>query len=71
MTQRDTLIPETLAAEQLAVAVATLRRWRQKGRGPRFVKVGAAVRYDADELRAYIERNTRTSTRDVGTGLAE
>jgi len=66
LTQRDTLIPETLAAEQLAVAVATLRRWRQKGRGPRFVKIGAAVRYNADDLRAFIERNTRHSTRDGG-----
>lgn len=64
MTQKDRLISEAFAAEHLAVAVATLRRWRQKGRGPRFVKIGAAVRYDPAELRAYVERNTRRSTRE-------
>lgn len=64
MKQGDALIPETLAAEQLAVAVATLRRWRQTGRGPRFVKIGHAVRYDPAELREYVESNKRRSTRD-------
>ena len=48
------------------MAVATLRRWRWAGRGPRFAKIGAAVRYDPTELRDYIERSTRTSTSDDG-----
>jgi predicted DNA-binding transcriptional regulator AlpA len=60
------LLTETEAARVLGLAVPTLRRWRWAGRGPRFAKIGAAVRYDPAELRAYIERSTRTSTSDDG-----
>ncbi len=61
----DRLISETEAARTLGLAVATLRRWRQLGRGPAWHKIGpAAVRYDVAELRAYVARSTRRSTRD-------
>jgi hypothetical protein len=49
------LINEHEAAARLAVAVATLRRWRWARRGPRWVKVGAAVRYSLGDLAAFIE----------------
>lgn len=60
------LMPEGEAAQCLGVAVATLRRWRWAGRGPKYAKIGAAVRYDAEELRAYVERSMRRSTSDSG-----
>jgi predicted DNA-binding transcriptional regulator AlpA len=50
----------------LNLAVATLRRWRWTGKGPRFVKIGHAVRYDPREIRAYIEAQARRSTSDRG-----
>jgi predicted DNA-binding transcriptional regulator AlpA len=38
----------------LGVKVATVRRWRQCQRGPRYIKVGAAVRYDLNDVRAWL-----------------
>ena len=60
------LINEHEAADYLAVRVATLRRWRWAGRGPCFVKIGSAVRYDPQDLAAFIDAGRRTSTSDPG-----
>jgi len=59
------LLNEREAAERLGLAVATLRRWRWAGRGPRFLKIGAtAVRYSLEELDAFLAAAQRTSTSD-------
>jgi hypothetical protein len=42
----------------------TLQKWRLQGNGPRFVKLGHAVRYDVKDLEAYIECGRRRSTSD-------
>lgn len=47
------LAPEDAAA-MLAVSVKTLETWRRLGRGPRFVKLGRAVRYAVDDLDAFL-----------------
>ena len=60
------LVDEREAAERLGLAVATLRRWRWVGRGPLFVKIGGAVRYDPADLDALIEAGRRKSTSDLG-----
>ena len=60
------LLKEGEAAKLLNVEIATLRRWRWAGRGPWFIKIGAAVRYDPHELNAFIEAGRRTSTSDRG-----
>ena len=60
------LIDEHEAAARLGLKVATLRRWRWAGRPPHFFKIGAAVRYDPEELASYIEAARRTSTSDTG-----
>lgn len=60
------LLNEYAAADMLGLSVKTLRRWRWAGRGPRFIKIGAAVRYDLTDLRAYIEAGRRNSTSDPG-----
>lgn len=62
---RASLIGEIEAARLLGVRVSTLRKWRIEGRGPRFVHVGRAVRYDPAELDDYIQRQTRQSTREA------
>ena len=62
----ETLVNEHEVALQLGLAVATLRRWRWAGRGPRFVKIGAAVRYAPGDLAAYVDQNRRRSTSDPG-----
>ena len=62
----DRLLHEAEAAKILSVKVSTLRRWRWSGDGPRFLKIGAAVRYDPQELKDYLARQVRSSTSDPG-----
>ncbi len=64
--ETDHLLHETETAKILSVKVSTLRRWRWKGDGPRFIKVGAAVRYDPQDLKNYLAERERTSTSDPG-----
>ena len=64
------LVNEAGAAHILSLSVKTLRRWRWAGKGPRFVKVGAAVRYDPADLSAFIEAGRRSSTSDPGPEAA-
>ena len=53
------LLDEKEAAASLSVAVQTLRNWRWKGEGPRYVKVGARlVRYRRGDLVAFIEASS-------------
>ena len=65
-TSENRLLKEHEVARVLNVEVATLRRWRWAGQGPRFIKVGAAVRYDPADLNAFIKAGVRTSTSDFG-----
>lgn len=52
------LLKESQVAEQLGIAAPTLRSWRCRGVGPRFVKMGSgkksAVRYSASDIEAFI-----------------
>ena len=45
---------EADASEYLQIPMPTLRGWRQRGVGPRFYKIGGRVRYDLDDLDAWI-----------------
>lgn len=49
------LANEHQVAKMLSVSVATLRRWRLLGRGPRYIKLSAAVRYSQEDLAAWID----------------
>lgn len=60
------LLDEHAAALRLGLSVKTLRRWRWAGRGPLFVKLGAAVRYATADLDAFIDTGRRRSTSDQG-----
>ncbi len=64
------LLKETEAAAILNVEVATCRRWRWAGKGPRFLKIGGAVRYDPADLEAFIAAARRRSTSDPGQEAA-
>ncbi len=61
------LLKESEAARILNVEIATLRRWRWAGKGPRFLKLCGAVRYDPADLEAFMREARRTSTSDDGT----
>ncbi len=66
----DRLLHEAEAAKILSVKVSTLRRWRWSGDGPRFIKLGAAVRYDPQQLKDYLAKQVRSSTSDPGDEAA-
>ena len=59
---RIPLLPAPEAATRLGVRTQTLARWRVEGRGPRFIKVGRAVRYRESDLERWIEERLREST---------
>jgi hypothetical protein len=60
------LLNEKQAAERLSLSFRTLQRWRVSGDGPKFRKLGTAVRYDERDLDAFSEAGRRTSTSDPG-----
>jgi predicted DNA-binding transcriptional regulator AlpA len=56
---QDKLLNDHEVARLTGLSVATLRRWRLLGKGPRYAKLGALVRYRLEDLQAFIERNAR------------
>jgi len=60
MIQGNALVKEQEAAKFLCVAVQTLRNWRTSGQGPRYIKLGRAVRYSEADLMAFMEERRIT-----------
>lgn len=58
----EPLLHPNEAAKLLNVSLSWLAKSRLSGTGPRFVKVGRAVRYLKSSLREYIKGRTRGST---------
>jgi predicted DNA-binding transcriptional regulator AlpA len=56
-------LTEREVSERLGLTVACLRAWRHRGQGPRFLRLGRAVRY----LPADLEDFLRLSAVDVRT----
>ena len=70
-TNHPQLIKEAEAARILSVEISTLRRWRWAGRGPRFVRLGSAIRYETEVLTKFIKQGRRTSTSDPGLAAGD
>jgi hypothetical protein len=64
------LVNEIDAAQRLALSIKTLRRWRWAGKGPPFLKIGGAVRYDPSDLTEFVEASRRHSTSDGPAGTS-
>jgi phage terminase Nu1 subunit (DNA packaging protein) len=63
------LMNEKEAAELLGFAVRTLQTWRSRGGGPPFIGVSSrCVRYQREDLLAWIAERRRLSTSDRGPG---
>jgi predicted DNA-binding transcriptional regulator AlpA len=58
----EPLLHPNEAAKLLNVSLSWLAKSRLSGTGPRFVKIGRAVRYLESSLREYIKGRTRGST---------
>jgi excisionase family DNA binding protein len=50
------------AADYLRLGVSTLNTYRVKGGGPPYIKMGATVRYDTEDLDKWIDIKKREST---------
>ena len=50
------------AARYLSLAVSTLNKWRCHGGGPKFLKLGRAVRYRQSDLETFVAERVLGST---------
>ena len=68
-------VTEREVAELLGLSVATLRAWRHRGKGPRFLRLGRSVRYLpadlADFFRASAVDTKAVSSSDDDSELGE
>ena len=55
------LLNEHQVANFLQLSVASVRRWRLFRTGPKYLKIGAAVRYRREDVESWIDSCTRTS----------
>ena len=51
----ENLLNEYDVARITGLSVASVRRWRLRKIGPRATKIGAAVRYKPDDLKAWLD----------------
>lgn len=56
------LVDPIFASKYLKSTVQTMAGWRVKGIGPRYRKCGRLVRYSLEDLDAFLQENTFTST---------
>lgn len=49
------LLNEHDVARITGLSVASVRRWRLLRQGPKYMKIGAAVRYKAEDITAWLE----------------
>jgi predicted DNA-binding transcriptional regulator AlpA len=64
------LLTEREASHRLGLSVRTLQKWRLLGQGPRYLKLGQAVRYDPGDLEAFVQAARRRSTSERSSGQA-
>jgi hypothetical protein len=55
--------PEAETAEALNVSVRTLRKWRQEGLGPPYVKFGRQIHYSFEGRAAWLQSLERKPVR--------
>ena len=51
----NTLLNEHDVARVTGLSVSSVRRWRLLRQGPKYLKIGAAVRYKAEDVSAWLE----------------
>ncbi len=61
---KTTILTTPQAARYLGLAVSTLNKWRCSRDGPRFLKLGRAVRYRRQDLDAFVMARQLGSTAD-------
>ena len=51
----ERLLKEHDVARMTSLSVASVRRWRILQQGPKYLKIGAAVRYKFEDVSAWLE----------------
>lgn len=51
----ERLLTDHEVAARLGVSVATVRRWRLLGTGPKYLKIGALVRYRPESICEWLD----------------
>lgn len=60
---RGLMLTTRQAADQLGLDPSQLHRWRRRGTGPQYVRLGRTVRYHPDALTAWVDsRSSRGAT---------
>ena len=67
VTQDTVFDDQAEAAKLLRHTERTLEKWRVRGEGPPFLKIGRRVLYDRAAVIAWARSRQRTSTSDEGT----
>ena len=55
MAELKRFLKEKELGSILDVRIKTLQRWRLQGTGPKYKKLGGAVRYDISDVEAWIQ----------------
>jgi predicted DNA-binding transcriptional regulator AlpA len=58
-------LSERELSELTGIKVNTLQRWRLLGKGPRFLKLGGAVRYDPKDVDVWLEECRAAGQREA------
>jgi excisionase family DNA binding protein len=69
-SRATTALTERQVAEQLGLSVATLRAWRHRGKGPRYLRLGRSVRYLPSDVDNFV-RASAVDTRSVSASDGE
>ena len=56
--QRKSALTEKEVYKLYSIKVKTLQAWRQRGKGPKYVKLGDSVYYRRADLEAYFKHNS-------------
>lgn len=70
MSDTTRALTEREVADMLGLSVATLRAWRHRGKGPRFLRLGRSVRYLPSDLDDFV-RASAVDTRSVSSSDGE
>jgi len=62
MANQQTFLDSDQAAQYIGLKRTTLEAWRCRGGGPKFAKLGRAVRYRKADLDDWIESRIRENT---------
>ncbi len=60
--EQEKYLSEKALAKRWGVAPRTLQKWRWRGIGPPYIKIGIAVRYTPENIKKFEEENMHSTT---------